>query len=51
MGFTTRLVGELDTVGDWGILTTDVGLTITGWNYWLNRRLNWAPVAVTADKA
>jgi dolichol-phosphate mannosyltransferase len=25
-------------------------LAVTGWNYWLNRRLNWAPIAVSADK-
>jgi dolichol-phosphate mannosyltransferase len=22
---------------------------VTGWNYWLNRRLNWAPLRITAD--
>ncbi len=35
MGFTAGLLGELDMVGDWGVLTTDAGLTITGWNHWL----------------
>jgi signal transduction histidine kinase/ActR/RegA family two-component response regulator len=39
MGFTVGLVGELDTVGDWGVLTTDAGLTITGWNHWLERHI------------
>jgi signal transduction histidine kinase len=39
MGFTAGLVGELDTVGDWGILTTDAGLMITGWNHWLARHI------------
>jgi hypothetical protein len=22
---------------------------VTGWNYWLNKKLNWAPVRVPAD--
>ena len=39
MGFSAELVGELDTVGDWGILTTDAKLTITGWNRWLERHV------------
>ena len=25
-------------------------LAVTGWNYWLNRKLNWAPIAVETDK-
>ena len=39
MGFTAGLVGELDMVGDWGVLTTDAALTITGWNHWLERHI------------
>lgn len=39
MGFTASLVSELDMVGDWGVLTTDVGLVITGWNHWLERHV------------
>jgi two-component system, chemotaxis family, CheB/CheR fusion protein len=39
MGVTAGLVDELHTVGDWGILTTDAGLTITGWNHWLERQI------------
>ena len=39
MGLTVGLVGELDMVGDWGVLTTDVNLTITGWNRWLERHI------------
>lgn len=26
-------------------------LAVTGWNYWLNRKLNWAPLAVPADES
>lgn len=37
MGFTAELVGELDLVGDWGLLTTDANLVVTGWNRWLER--------------
>jgi two-component system, chemotaxis family, CheB/CheR fusion protein len=37
MGFTPELVDELDMVRDWGLLTTDADLTITGWNHWLER--------------
>lgn len=37
MGFTAGLISELDLVGDWGVLTTDTDLTITGWNQWLER--------------
>jgi signal transduction histidine kinase len=39
MRFTAGLVGELDAVGDWGVLTTDAGLRITGWNRWLERHV------------
>jgi signal transduction histidine kinase/CheY-like chemotaxis protein len=39
MGFTIGLVRELDTVGDWGLLTTDADLTISGWNRWLERHV------------
>ncbi len=39
MGFTAGLVGELDSVGDWGVLTTDAGLAIVGWNRWLERHI------------
>lgn len=37
MGFTTALVNELDAIGDWGLLTTDAALNVTGWNRWLER--------------
>jgi dolichol-phosphate mannosyltransferase len=26
-------------------------LAVTGWNYWLNRKLNWAPISVSAEAA
>jgi signal transduction histidine kinase/ActR/RegA family two-component response regulator len=39
MGLSAGLIGELDMVGDWGVLTTDAGLLITGWNRWLERHL------------
>ncbi|HWZ89374.1 MAG TPA: glycosyltransferase [Polyangiaceae bacterium] len=26
-------------------------VAVTGWNYWLNRKLNWAPLSVTSDRA
>jgi signal transduction histidine kinase len=39
MGITAALACELDKVGDWGLLTTDAGLTITGWNAWLERHV------------
>ena len=25
-------------------------VAVTGWNYWLNRKMNWAPVRVSAEK-
>ena len=25
-------------------------LMVTGWNYWINRKLNWAPIKVASDK-
>ena len=25
-------------------------VAVTGWNYWLNRKLNWTPLAVIADQ-
>jgi signal transduction histidine kinase len=37
MGFSARLVAELDLMGDWGVLTTDRALSVTGWNPWLER--------------
>src|SRR4051812_42136672 len=45
MGFTAALVGELDMVRDWGVLITDAGLTITGWNHWLERQTGRQAVA------
>lgn len=39
MGISAALASELDKVGDWGLLTTDAGLTITGWNPWLERHV------------
>jgi signal transduction histidine kinase/CheY-like chemotaxis protein len=38
MGLEPGLVAQLDRVGDWGLLVTDVRLTVTGWNRWLERR-------------
>lgn len=26
-------------------------VAVTGWNYWLNRKLNWAPLSVSSDRA
>ena len=46
MGFTAGLVGELDAVGEWGLLTTDADLVITGWNGWLERHGGRSAVAV-----
>jgi PAS domain S-box-containing protein len=43
MGFSPELVRELDTIGDWGILTTDSNLVVTGWNRWLERQLGHKP--------
>jgi signal transduction histidine kinase/CheY-like chemotaxis protein len=37
MGLTAGLVGALDAIGDWGLLSTDADLIITGWNQWLER--------------
>jgi signal transduction histidine kinase/ActR/RegA family two-component response regulator len=39
MAFTAELVGQLDLLGDWGILTTDADLAITGWNRWMDRQV------------
>lgn len=25
-------------------------VAVTGWNYWLNRKLNWTPLSVTSDR-
>ncbi|QEL20604.1 hybrid sensor histidine kinase/response regulator [Limnoglobus roseus] len=50
MGFTLGLVKELDAVGDWGLLTTDARLTITGWNRWLERHAGMAAGAVIGRK-
>lgn len=37
MGLTAGLVGALDAIGDWGLISTDADLVITGWNQWLER--------------
>lgn len=37
MGLSAALVGELDLIGDWGLVTTDTNLVINGWNNWLER--------------
>jgi len=38
MGLSPGLFGQLDAIGDWGLLATDRTLTITGWNRWLAQR-------------
>ncbi|VTT98761.1 multi-sensor hybrid histidine kinase : Chemotaxis protein methyltransferase CheR OS=Chondromyces apiculatus DSM 436 GN=CAP_7340 PE=4 SV=1: PAS_4: GAF_2: HisKA: HATPase_c: Response_reg [Gemmataceae bacterium] len=35
MGLSRVLFGQLDAIGDWGLLATDADLTVTGWNRWL----------------
>lgn len=35
--FTNTLLENLEHLGSWGILTTDVDLKITGWNRWLEK--------------
>src|SRR3954468_19843681 len=35
MGLGAELVGQLDHLGDWGVLATDSHLAVTGWNRWL----------------
>lgn len=42
MGIAARAIADLDLVGDWGLLTTDANLTITGWNHWLELRFDRA---------
>jgi signal transduction histidine kinase/CheY-like chemotaxis protein len=37
MGVNKELVRELDAVGDWGLVTTDLQLRVTSWNRWLER--------------
>ena len=48
MGLTAGQVGELDHVGDWGLLATDADLTVTGWNRWLELRSGRPADAVVA---
>ncbi|QJW98185.1 hybrid sensor histidine kinase/response regulator [Frigoriglobus tundricola] len=38
MGLSPELFGQLDAVGDWGLIATDPDLIVTGWNRWLERR-------------
>jgi signal transduction histidine kinase/CheY-like chemotaxis protein len=38
MGLSAELFGQLDAVGDWGLLATNTDLTVTGWNRWLEQR-------------
>jgi signal transduction histidine kinase/CheY-like chemotaxis protein len=37
MGLSAELFGQLDAVGEWGLLATDTDLTVTRWNRWLER--------------
>ncbi|AWM35598.1 Autoinducer 2 sensor kinase/phosphatase LuxQ [Gemmata obscuriglobus] len=46
MVVSADLVRELDAVGDWGLLATDAGLVVTGWNRWLERASGWPAAAV-----
>jgi PAS domain S-box-containing protein len=45
-GFSVSLVGELDFLGDCGVLTTDSQLVVTGWNLWLERCFDRPPAEI-----
>src|SRR5688572_29020582 len=44
--FTNTLMENLEHLGSWGILTTDVDLKITGWNRWLEKHSGQKPEQV-----
>src|SRR5687768_7169087 len=46
MGFGAELIGQLDFLGDWGVLATDARLAVTGWNRWLVQRTGLTPTTV-----
>ena len=46
MALGAELIGQLDFLGDWGVLTTDQRLVVTGWNRWLTQRTGLTPGAV-----
>jgi signal transduction histidine kinase len=46
MGLGAEVIGQLDHLGDWGVLATDSHLAVTGWNRWLVQHTGWAPATV-----
>ena len=46
MGLGAEVIGQLDHLGDWGVLATDSHLAVTGWNHWLVQHTGWAPATV-----
>jgi signal transduction histidine kinase/ActR/RegA family two-component response regulator len=46
MALGAELVGQLDHLGDWGVLATDAELVVTGWNRWLVQRTGMPTAAV-----
>src|SRR3954471_13001237 len=46
MGLGAELVGQLDHLGDWGVLATDPHLAVTGWNRWLVQHTGLARASV-----
>ena len=46
MGPAADLIGQLDLLGDWGVLATDPQLAVIGWNRWLAQRTGWTQAAV-----
>ena len=46
MGLGAELVGQLDHLGDWGVLATDARLAVTGWNRWLVQHTGRAAATV-----
>ena len=46
LGLGAELVGQLDRLGDWGVLATDARLVVTGWNRWLTQRTGMEFTAV-----
>jgi two-component system CheB/CheR fusion protein len=46
MGISAGVVTEFDDLGDWGLLTTDASLVVTGWNRWLERHTGLPESAV-----
>jgi signal transduction histidine kinase/CheY-like chemotaxis protein len=46
MGLTGSILDQLDQIGDWGLLATDVNLVVTRWNRWLEQRSGLAAADV-----